>query len=953
MKQKFILVSALAPLFISCSDDSKDIAPEPTPQPVQGDLVVTLPSVQASTQSRSDVTVNGTQANYVWGTSEYVRAFNAKKQSASYSIKKGAEGKSTAPFSTTTKNFEPVYVVYPSNWNSTLTNNKLTFTLPASYSHTDMSQNTPMLGKVSDDKATLTHLSGVLRVSITNLPSEYKTLKVDASLPIAGNFEVADITAANAQIIPVEGASNLMNSVTVKYQQKDGSFFLALPPAKYESIQVFATGTASTLIYKASNLEVKKGVVYNVEKEFAEEVDKDIAILAQKVRKEFKTSASESAIDAILSTFNKSQGSFSNVNYSDRSKTNWSPAIHIENLNKMSGAYINASNKKYYGNPSLHDAITKGLEYWLKVGPKSNNWWYNNIHQCKYLALVLLNMKAGKAPISVKLQNEVLEVLVREGSHPDKIEGANRTDIAINWIIRSCVNQNRKDLETAINSAFSVLAYTGDVQGFKEDGSFFQHGPQLYVGGYGYEVVRGILQVTTLVNGTSFNISADKVQILDKFMLECYFPSMRGRWMSVGVLGRSLSRVGNVSKSGSETFARRLAEISPAHSAEYKTIAERIAGKNPSLGVKPFHNHLFVADYTVHVRPAYTFDVRLSSKFTYRCESGNKENVKGYFVSDGLTNIMVDGDEYYDVQPTWLWSRLPGVTAPDYSNSAIPTFKEWGYFGCSTFAGGVNNGTYGATAYSYFDKDKGVNTGANKSWFFFDDEVVCLGNVKSTNSLPVNTTINQCNAKGDVSVFTTGVQNGVSGKNNYNNPKWVFHRKVGYVFPEGGDVWVSRENQSGSWKSINNAQKDGNVTKDIFGIGINHDNKNTYAYIVIPGISSSSVLEKYTKAESPIQIVSNTEKVQSVYHKNLKNLQTVFFEGNHEITVNGMKVKADKPCVVMIEEKGNSYNVFVADPARTKGTFNIEITVAGKTHKVTASFTGADAFAGQTKGFSI
>ena len=957
MKRDLIVVSALAPLFFSCSDSSNEITPEPTPDPVpsQGDLVVTLPTAKANSQTRSDITIEGEQGKYVWGTSEYVRAFDAKNQPLVYTMKEGGAGKVTAPFSTKTSGAAPVYVIYPSNWNSSLSSNKLTFTLPASYTLNDKSQNTPMLGKVTDGKSTLKHLSGVLRINLKNMPAEYNTIKVEASLPITGSFEVADVTSATAMITPVQGATNLGNSVTVKYRQKDGSFFVALPVAKYEKIDVFAVGPTNTLVYNVDNLNVENGVVYNVDKEFGADVDKDIAQIAEKVRKEFKRSVKDEEIDKILSTFDKSQGSFSNVNYKDRSKTNWAPALHLENLNKMSEAYTTSANKKYYGNQTLHDAVTKGLQFWLDTKAESDNWWYNDIHQCKYLAQTLLKMRTGKNPLSLKLEQDVLALIYKKSGNPEKSTGANRTDLALNWIIRSCVNQNRHDMQIAINAALDVLSYSGVIkeQGFKEDGSFFQHGPQLYVGGYGYEVVRGLLQVANFVAGTQFAISADKLQILDKFMLECYFPTMRGRYMSVGVLGRSLSRAGDVSKAGSATFANRLAVVSPAHAAEYTSIAQRISGKDPSVGVKAFHNHLFLADYTVHVRPAYTFDVRLSSQYSYRCESGNKENVKGYFVSDGMTNIMVDGDEYYDIQPAWRWSRLPGITAPDYTNSGMPTFKEWGYYGCSKFAGGVNDGLYGATAYSYFDKDKGINTGANKSWFFFDDEVVCLGNVNSTNSLRVNTTINQSIVKGDVSVFDNSLHTGVSGETNYTDPKWVFHRKVGYVFPEGGNVWVSRQNQSGSWKSINNAQKDGTITKDVFSLGFNHADKKSYAYIVVPGISSSNALDKYTKAESPIQLISNTEKVQAVYHKNLKNLQAVFFEGNQLIEANGLKVKADKPCVVMIEQQGSSYKVFVADPARTKGTFNIEVTVGEKTHKVTANFAGSDIYAGQTKAYSI
>ena len=53
--------------------------------------------------------------------------------------------------------------------------------------------------------------------------------------------------------------------------------------------------------------------------------------------------------------------------------------------------------------------------------------------------------------------------------------------------------------------------------------------------------------------------------------------------------------------------------------------------------------------------------------------------------------------------------------------------------------GGVSDSIYGATAYAYMDTNPEVNTGAKKSWYFFDNEVVCLGaGIQSTSTYPVH-----------------------------------------------------------------------------------------------------------------------------------------------------------------------------------------------------------------------
>lgn len=44
-------------------------------------------------------------------------------------------------------------------------------------------------------------------------------------------------------------------------------------------------------------------------------------------------------------------------------------------------------------------------------------------------------------------------------------------------------------------------------------------------------------------------------------------------------------------------------------------------------------------------------------------------------MSDGATNIRVNGNEYADIFPVWEWDRIPGTTLPAGEN-AIPLTGE-------------------------------------------------------------------------------------------------------------------------------------------------------------------------------------------------------------------------------------------------------------------------------------
>ncbi len=188
-----------------------------------------------------------------------------------------------------------------------------------------------------------------------------------------------------------------------------------------------------------------------------------------------------------------------------------------------------------------------------------------------------------------------------------------------------------------------------------------------------------------------------------------------------------------------------MAVLDPEHIEEYKAIIARLKDEQAAdYKLKPLHTHYFRGDYTLHVRPGYTCDVRTVATRTMRCEYGNGENLKTYFMSDGCTNIVTQGNEYTNIFPAWNWRRIPGTTAPQLDTIPMAA-SDWQTRGTSTFAGGVSDSIYGVSAYAYMDNYAGVNTGAKKAWFFFDNEVVCLGSgINSTSYAPVYTTINQC-----------------------------------------------------------------------------------------------------------------------------------------------------------------------------------------------------------------
>lgn len=677
----------------------------------------------------------------------------------------------------------------------------------------------------------------------------------------------------------------------------------------------------------------------------------DYEMFMEKIR---NSTAHNPSIDKELTLFQEN-GSFSDIDYDDTQMTNWTPIKHVERLSDFVYAYTNPQNS-YYQNEELYQKIVKGLEYWYNVDSESDNWWHNQISEPQKLGVLLIQMRIGKKQVPKELETKILKRIQETGGDPAKWTGANRTDIALHWIYRSCLTENETDLKTAIENVYNPIVYTTE-EGFQHDNSYFQHGTQLYIGGYGDEIIKGVTQVASYALGTRYQLDKEKVELLSKFMRETYYRTVRGQNMSFDVVGRSVSRPGLLNKKATTTYVKRMLDIDPAHADEYKAIIARLNRKQPAdYQVTASHTHYFRGDYSLHVRPQYNFDVRLASTRTKKCEYGNKENLKTYFMSDGCTNIVQTGDEYFNIFPVWNWSHIPGTTAPQVEK--IPMDPQgWGVLGTSTYAGGVSDSIYGATAYAYMDTNPAVNTGAKKSWYFFDEEVVCLGaGIQSTSTYPVHTTVNQCFLKDDLLVNKKGKEEAVAkGSYTLQAPQWVLHDHIGYFFPQKEEVFLTAQTQTGRWYDINTSKSKKEEKMDVFTLGINHGvgpKDGTYAYIVVPGKTSAQEMEAYQK-KNAIEILSNTAKIQAVRNTKLNVWMVTFFEAG-TFKHKDLSVTVDKPCVLMVKDiTAKSANLHIADPGQTQSPIQVELKIGKKKQMLTADFSQTGIYAGATKQYTV
>ncbi len=290
-----------------------------------------------------------------------------------------------------------------------------------------------------------------------------------------------------------------------------------------------------------------------------------------------------------------------------------------------------------------------------------------------------------------------------------------------------------------------------------------------------------------------------------------------------------------------------------------------------------------------HRRLSWFASVKMLSDRMTNAELVNDEGKKSHHLSEGAMFIYRTGDEYADIFPVWDWRKIPGTTAEQFALS--PDHKEIHFKGETSYAGGVSDGTYGMAC---MDLKRRALT-AHKAWFFFDDEIACLGsdiNCQSDN--PVVTTVNQCLFRGQV--------------NQGFNPahRWVHHDGIGYIFPRYPDpdnrnplappprVVVLARGQSGSWSDIAPGPG-GRVTERVFTLAIDHGThpaNAAYAYIVLPDVAADEVARRSERLD--IDILANTPELQAVYHRGLDILMAAFFKpgklGN---------LSVDQPCLLL------------------------------------------------------
>lgn len=618
-------------------------------------------------------------------------------------------------------------------------------------------------------------------------------------------------------------------------------------------------------------------------------------------------------------------GRWPDIDYTDHRGTIWDPNQHLQRLRVLAVAATTQGNPHYH-QPASHALVLRALEGWLDAAPSSGNWWHNQIGAPLLLASSLQLLHSD---LPAGLRTRTLALFPGKPS----MTGQNRVWISQLVIHRGLLENNPARIAAGASGIEETLHITAE-EGIQCDGSFWQHGAQLYNGGYGLGFLADSARWAAALRGTSFAFAARSLDALESLGANGTAWMVRNGRIDPLVLGRELIRPG-VASAKANTLRDALADLAAFRSTDS-------AQPSPSTGlsgtVEHGHRHFWRGDYSVLRRSGFMASLRLLSPDRIGTESLNGENLLGFYLPFGTTLVFRDGREYDDIAPVWDWRRLPGTTT--LQTAVVPPITDNYIIGQNRFAGGVSDGINGHAAFEQNDPRNPV--AARKSWFFFDDGFVALvagirpvSNEASAvaKDAAVFTTLNQTHLRTPVRLgLADGIRKDVAAGDCIfpagRLPAWALHDGVGYVFPSAGPtpgLRLETGPRTGDWHRVSNSLETTPVARDLFLLAFDHGPVSAASlpppathYIVLPDAGEDSLAA--FAAHPPVAILANTPALQAARHASRKTgadalTGITFFEPGALTIRPGLTLAADAACIILLRESPDgSLTLSVAAP---------------------------------------
>lgn len=482
---------------------------------------------------------------------------------------------------------------------------------------------------------------------------------------------------------------------------------------------------------------------------------------------------------------------------------------------------------------------------------------------------------------------------------------------------------------------------------FKEDGSVFHHCghyPAYAMGGF-----MGAAPVIWFLSGTSYCLREKAHETMRRCLLTMRLYCNRYNWL-VSMSSRHPKGEGEMSQiSNLEPFYymalagtpdKREAVDSEMAGALLR-LAEYVefppARKLKDMGYEAEkdpngHTTMNYACAAIHRRDHWLAGVRGHSRYLWGNETYVRNNLFGRYITYGHLQLLCSGTPVNNKDSGfshdgWDWNCFPGTTAP-----ALPWEElrakvrvvdqtagaEEMLLSDQAFAGGVSlDGWQGAFAMKLHGHAKyDGSLRANKSWFFFDNRIVCLGtDIEDGNeAATVRTTLFQHGIKeGGGQAFVNGRPvssispepyiSGQAGELWLKDPSGNL-----YYLPEGQSVTVTNSMQE------SRAQDTGEPTFGTFAKAwIDHGHApagGAYEYLVLVQPDDrewQDAAASYRVLQADCRLHEAKDEIGGI-------IAYAFFENGAAAQGGGVLLETDSPCLIMERETKKGLSFSLCDP---------------------------------------
>lgn len=643
-------------------------------------------------------------------------------------------------------------------------------------------------------------------------------------------------------------------------------------------------------------------------------------------------------------------------------KTSANLTATYRKLEEMAKQVTNPSSR-YYKDETVVRTVRDSMEWMHKHVYNSEksivgNWWDYEIGTPRAINNTLSLMKEYFSDEEIKKYTDVIEKFVPDPEHfrkttdnPFKALGGNLVDMGRVKVIAGLLRKDDQEISSTIRSIEQVFKLVDQGEGFYQDGSYIDHTNVAYTGAYGNVLIDGLSQLLPVIQKTKNPIDKDKMQTMYHWIDKSFAPLLvNGELMDMS-RGRSISRANSEGHVAAVEVLRgihRIADMSEGETKQrlqslVKTIVQSDSYYDVFKNLKTYKDislmQSLLSDAGVASVPrtsylsafnkmdktamynaekGFGFGLSLFSSRTLNYEHMNKENKRGWYMSDGMF-YLYNGDlsHYSDgYWPTVNPYKMPGTTETDAKRADSDTGKVLP----SAFVGTSKLDDANATATMDFTNWNQTLT-AHKSWFMLKDKIAFLGsNIQNTSTDTAATTIDQrkLESSNPYKVYVNDKEASLTEQEkDYPETQSVFlessdsKKNIGYFFFKKSSISMSKALQKGAWKDINEGQSDKEVENEFLTISQAHkQNGDSYGYMLIPNVDRATFNQMIKELER--SLIENNETLQSVYDAKQGVWGIVKYDDSVSTISNQFQVL--KRGVYTIRKEGDEYKIAYYNP---------------------------------------